>query len=1540
MGELAKLLGEPIGPQVAEQVALRGAKAAALALRPSPSEDRGYAYVQFDQPLYRPQGVRAVALVPGAYAEEPELFYGPFLQLGTYLKEKGMVGSEGLAFAMDLALDPINLVGFGTAGAAGKLTKGAISGLTETGKIARLISAASEGGKVRNGAVIMDRVIETVEAAGKFANASEPIMAAARAGDNAALKSVVNGALKSTEAAHSSIRPMLEALKRDRKTLGRLLENLDDFKARWGAQDLPAEAFLQPTVRGRLRAGQVEPLLSIVRPDNPLRHPLRFTRQMLGFHYANERFAVPMTSAAVEGLSKVGAGSLFEVAGRVAPFDAIADMEAHVARVDALYQSSKAAARLPTQAGELAKKEADFYKASLEEAKGRLAELRAHPPEGIDIAATEAKEAEAFQSANFKAGDIDRSNAVMAMHMARILPSTPTDRNLVDLGYEALDQATLEEAWKGLRGKTSKPEGPEFEKFKEQLIGQMNERRGAMDAERMRFRDEQMDALTSEYRRSISASPDMQAEEGLALNEAQADVMTNQMRKAMDVFSIKSLQADAFSPGNGLAARAEFQSMMSRATVDNLRAVVRGEYKGRLAAEFIAEMPQAVIEHPKLWELRDGRYFLKATAAEMEADGADFLLDAIQRSKGSKKSAYLETHLRTEGISPGTSGLISEMKTTYDMVGKNLVQNEGVLKAMHEDYFSHIFRWKPEHYAKAHPGAGAATIPESLSEDAQRQLDELSGESLTVLADKANQQKVTFEEARKFSEAQALAAEKAGWGTYEKDGVAIFGGYLDASGKSVLINRLWRDLPDISDGLTRGALGKRAIDVSDATLAKAKRIMNVEPPKKLLHLYKQMFIRPRVLTAADDPAALARLLTAEKALKAADETARNRVAARLEGKGVVGGFRLRDKATGAKVAFQGDWVLTDAIPDSLVGAKEIKGKVKEMIDGDSLLAKLRGDVTKAREDIQAKALKLAGKEPDAAQRGGLWVFEDDYNHIAEAFAIREKPSSAFLRKYDRWNSTFKSVVLIGDVFHFNVLAISQGLLSPESILKHLYDDTGKLLPGAAEGGFGLSNAAVKTAAGAAVGAAVGATGEDADARRIGTFSLVGALYGAVIGAAMNNARAGIKAAMNPANVDTLHWMGMGGWRGRPDDRSIGLLNRSLKGLRDRIAREDGDSMLLHAIDGARHLADGWDELLWSTLHNGSKHHYFQVRWGRELPKLMAKTEWVQGDDAARFKMQSDLARQIVQTSNNVFGGQTMRFLFDNPEFQHNARRILLSPDWTASRLALASGFFMNMGPAKQALLGAGIGVGVQLVESGGDPEHIFDWRGPILGAGLGVALGKWAGNIQRRMLTKGDVMAKEARRVATAAILGGYVFANAVNYGLTGRWLHENPEGKRTSIDIGEGNWVQLGKPWVEALEFAGIYEKEKYPIPFVSRLVSKGATVPVMTLRIVANRNNFGGPLILPEDTPFEMGSKMFDVVVPVPILISGPLRLGGDLLEGTARPGAAGAAGIRTLGFPVRGPGRGGMQPSFLNMQSAIQSSLPQPLVSPSQTLLESDL
>jgi len=1235
-------------------------------------------------------------------------------------------------------------------------------------------------------------------------------------------------------------------------------------------------------------------------------------------------------------------------------------------------------------------------------------------------------------------------------------------------------------------------------------------------------------------------------------------VIVNQARRAFDLFSIRSLQMDAFSPGNGLAARAEFQSLMARLTTDNTRSVIKGAYKGRLAREFISELPQSIVEHPGLWDLRDGRYFLKGSAEQIDEAGASFLADTLGRSRASAKSAFLEQHLRTEGLSPEVSRIVTEMKSTYEMIGKNLVQNEGVLKAVRDDYFSHVFKPNDKFYKTAHLRPGEARVRETLSEDASRQLDELMGEEFKVMADRANQGKVTFEEVRKFTEAKALAFEKAGLGRYEKDSVALFSGYLDASGKSVLINRLWRDLPEISEGLTATALGKRAAGVSDKSIRAARRVMNVEPPRELLPFYKRMFTRPRVLGEIDNLAALMEggiarairrlredpqafqglvaeeaqrvtgsldaveaeltrrgvaaieaterevaalrksmapalavlkgaedmelraALTKIKALEAAilerhasgarvieglqaewtkklddarklinnaEELARARVAAKLSGKKTVFGFRLRLTGSTEPVAFQDEWVNLSSIPENLVGSKQIKAGLAMEVRGDELLSAVRERVAgqQAKIESQAKALrKKAGilqeaaiREIDAAEaaiarhearlpeaergllsaerrtasmrkqidaqakkigdaldanigrveeslrdaaaakagvprlakqrvigqlraeeylakarkeaalknppsrEGGLWVFEDDYNHLAEAFSIREKPSSAFFRKYDRWNAALKSAVLMGDVFHFNVLAISQALLNPASVMKHLYDDAGKLLPGVLEGGFNLSNAAVKAGVGAAVGAGIGAASGE-DARGVATWSLVGGLYGAVIGAATNNARIGVRAAMNPANIDTLHWMGVGGWRGRPDDRSIGLLNRALKGLRDRIAREEGDSLLLHAIDGTRHLADAWDDLLWQTLHNGSKHQYFQVRWARELPKLEARTDWAALSDTKRFQLKSGLAREIVQTSNNVFGGQTFRFLFDNPEFQHIARRFLLSPDWTSSRLGLASGFFMNMDPAKQALIGAGLGTGVQMVEYGGDPEHVFDWRGPVLGAGLGLALGKWAKGIQRRMLTRGDLMARESRRIASAALLGGYVFANAVNYGLTGRWLFQNPEGRKTAIDIGDGNYVQLGKPWVEAFEFAGIYEKDKHPVPIVSRLVSKGATLPIAAIRVLANRNGFGGPLFMPDDSPFEIASKAVDATIPIPIIGQGAARILGDILQGGTTPRQLRAAAVRSFGFPVRGPGRA-TGPDLGALQRAIQGSArafgpPPPLVGPS--LLESQL
>src|SRR5258705_8094204 len=130
---IAEIIGNSATEGLAQRLAIRATKAivhgdAALARA---GNTRGYGLVDLDDPAFKGDGWRTMALVPSAYKESPELFYGPFLQVGTYLREKGVIENDAGAFALDMILDPINLATAGTMGLAGKATGGVISGLTK-----------------------------------------------------------------------------------------------------------------------------------------------------------------------------------------------------------------------------------------------------------------------------------------------------------------------------------------------------------------------------------------------------------------------------------------------------------------------------------------------------------------------------------------------------------------------------------------------------------------------------------------------------------------------------------------------------------------------------------------------------------------------------------------------------------------------------------------------------------------------------------------------------------------------------------------------------------------------------------------------------------------------------------------------------------------------------------------------------------------------------------------------------------------------------------------------------------------------------------------------------------------------------------------------------------------------------------------------------------------------------------------------------------------------------------------------------------------
>lgn len=1456
--DLGEIVGKSLTDDVAGKIALRAAKVAALGVEHAfPSQQGGLGVVDLNNPLFHGDGYDTKLLAAKSYTKAPELFYGPFMQLGTYLKGKGVIQSDALALGLDvLGPDPINLATLGTAGAAGKLTGGLISGLTRTGRVAELASAVRDAHGALSGAAFVNHIADTLESAAKLANVGEEVVAKAKLGDHASALDIMRKALASGGMAEEDAK-LLENLRKNSKAVADVLGHAEKIAAK-GA--LPEEAFLGKTVGERIARGQVNPILKIAKPA--IAEPWKIPLQMMGFSVKGETYWVPGAARMAGGLEKAA----------VSP-------------------------------------------------------------------------------------GLSAYNATTGMAILRVMADSSHDQLLKDVGIDGFEMSDLANRFRRMRqlAPSTKVEGTaEFESFVDRFVSRYNGIRRAGDQAAVRRVNETIAEAVSTLE---GLRPQLETAIGTkAIESDYAAQAGSMLRRISDQQGIRSLLKDMGEPGFGIPSRSSFARLVARESVVNIRDIIEQGYKGDLMREMVAEVFGPATAHAGLFEERGGRLFLTADDATVKKE-APFLDSIFERSRARPESEGLQAHMRDVGLDPQLTHVIKEARLTIDATGRNLI-SEGVVQGLTRDYFPRVFR-PSEKFFKEFGGnqqeMEAAMERLFASDQGDEILKNLGAQPLTPKLDKAGQGKLSIAEMRRWTEDVARRMEAGGYGSYKKDGPELLGHYMEAAHSALLFNRVLHDLPGAGGPLTFGEMAarlgsKKAAEIPQEALRKATRVMLVDGPgdipKELRPYFTRLDPRYRAVPAARDTekvAALAEVGVAREQrvanpLVAAPESgaafregeravtqtrkamaqARKDVASRLSGKQYVGDILLKDRKTGKVREFDPDWLLKGKVPGTLERHMEIK----------AALARQVKDELKAASEKVAQRIKLGEAEARAAEAAALagkpsgkqlFVFTPDYAHLQQALHLYGKGEGvpSWLRAYRDWNYRFKSALLMADIYHLNTLSFTQLLTNPEAMVKLLATQRG------------IQRAAI----GGAVGASVGlASGRDAGA--VAGLSLVGAAYGLALTAALERAGGASRWALNPGHVDTLYWMARGNWIGKPDDRAIGVLAGGLKAIRDRLAQDVAQGTvkpLLHPIDKIRFMAEAWEKTLWEVAHNGSKHFYFDTIWRRELPKLeasaghsvealTAKYEEAKKAGAlpegvnsaskyvqwAQDSQKAAMAREIVQAGNLAFGGENWANLLNHPEYQRAARDFLLSPDWTASRTAMTATYLMNMGPVSRAALGAGLGTAIDYVQAGGDPDSLHPARAAVLGAGAFLALGKWADGIQKRMMVPGDVMRKEAARMSAAALLGGFTMAQMLNKMFTGHWMFENDEGRRTQIGLGDGSYIALGKPWVEAFEFAGVYHPDKYPQPVVGRLFSKSAPIPHAVFRVMTNTNDWGGPLITEEDGPLDIAYKdvSFAIDAVAPIGLQGASRVFQSATSGQYDPRQLQAGALRTFGFQTAVP------------------------------------
>lgn len=473
-----------------------------------------------------------------------------------------------------------------------------------------------------------------------------------------------------------------------------------------------------------------------------------------------------------------------------------------------------------------------------------------------------------------------------------------------------------------------------------------------------------------------------------------------------------------------------------------------------------------------------------------------------------------------------------------------------------------------------------------------------------------------------------------------------------------------------------------------------------------------------------------------------------------------------------------------------------------------------------------------------------------------------------------------------DVFHGNVLTSMALMANPVKLASLLSEPRNVFQNGMAGSRIAASGLLTRSAVGGVAGGGTTALlgGDESD---IALGTMAGAIWSNAITAAMRGSILTKRYAMTPEGSIHLAYMGFAGWTGAPSDRAIGSIGRALVGLKDRILRSENLSgptkrLLAHPIDKVIDFDEGFSQTLWETMHNGSKQFYFQTRFNemyRDLTKagkLGLEKNMVEGVDLALLEG----SREIMQSANLWFGGNNLSALVRDPQFAKMYGNFLLSRDWTQSRLLGAGNMLLNMGVAQSAAASGAAGAAFEYAEHGFDMDEMTT-NGFIGGAALGVFLNRWANNVAKRLVTPGDIMAKDARKMWGRAILGMFVMGNLTNRAFTGKWMWENDEGQKLKVVLPGGTALGF-KTWLEPFEFIGT--EEKRPIFATSRLVQKLNPVFRTAITLSTNRGFFGQPIVTGDMEPWEKAGSLAKVLVNdyTPIIAQGPGRAPFKILSG----------------------------------------------------------
>jgi hypothetical protein len=1305
--------------------------------------------------------------------KEPELFYGPFLQLGTYLE----LESPFMRLGLDIVADPLSWVPVDLG--LGRLNK--------VGKLGRLLSTVTHGGKASMTAekalAKVERVLTFYGKAAGVPEVASKILGSSKKLLPGEFKSLV----KTIEAADvpAHFQDVLAIVGKDRKALASLLnlgKNEKTAKLGFSAADL-----LQPTFKSQLAAGQ--------RTIFEFHKPFAMTRSFLGSPYRDHVLWRPTFPAALmpEGGARAFGDDLTrKVSASLSP-------EYHL------------------DPGKFQPDPGKTFTVTLDDFTIALKDIEvSRLPSGGELV---------------HGAELSPEAGLTAYN--RMYPTDPKGKGFIE--------SDTFRTW-------FKEYAERYETARTLDIDILTRRKEAAVAD--------LTGMTRERLKVIGAESGMSEEQAEAfIGDRLAGAV-----KRREALKPATIAADSRGFDLGIAGAQRAQRMQAKQTVDTLRELFSKNFARTGDRERMLPAFRALMEHgPEHFLVSDtGRGVLSSSLDEVKKASPIF---------GDYLAANpdIEAFLRKEGMPSELTSAAAQTSVLMENLGAQLITHDHVIPEYVGGYVSRVGKFTRKGRKQLHLDPGA--LDTDIGQTVLNQLD--LGPDIDKLAksDKGGETAFSFRKIRSKTEAQLLAWEKLGYYKMEKDPVFILGEYLDQTTTALLNNDLFTELPRLVGNVSELDVPKLIASGIPETEARALR-------GKPRMTWKDPGTRQRGHYTAFKASKRYGVPTIDQAAELKNLETGYSIHDSLAGLTEVQGVKVMRKATGQPVQLKSGWVRLDSYPDSLKNVMEVKAAVKREIA--ARLGARRAEIAASLTDDSGR---LIGKESHLPK---LWVLKPYAGEINQAFRFWSDEGMASIkawRTFDNLNSRLKGLVLAIDAFHGNVLTAASLMLNPAKMAEVLSMPKEVFHGGLAGARLARTSFAGRTAVGAAagVGAAVGLGAEDPSQLAVG--GIAGALWANAITAAVRNGLLGHRALLTPGTSEALAYMGLAGWTGRPNDRSIGIIGRGLQSLANSMRRTGLPEALIHPIDGLRHLEEGFNQGLWEVVHNGAKTTYFQARFNQAKAARLAAggaRNVVNGIDQDLLKD----ATEILQSADIFFGGMNYARLFANPEMQSTLRRFLLSPDWTSGRLLGAANMMLNMSAPAMVASSAVAGTAFELAANGFDPE-LLTGKGTVGGGAIGLFLGNWAGRVNARMMTKGDIMARESRKLYSAAILGGYFMGNLLNYAFTGKWMFENEEGDKLSVLFPDGSKFKFGKAYKEAFEVTGA--EEHFGVPILSRASSK-LSVPIKSSVEILSTRSWNGPIVAADQDLLQQAGSFLSYAVGnlTPIFAAGPSREAGQFLAG----------------------------------------------------------